>query len=77
MKHLMARPTSPAHPEIAALQALMQPIQDGLDDVIALIRTQRRALVPNALLNIAIERVLMREGTVVTARILRRLADLI
>ena len=31
----------------------------------------------NALLNIAIERVLMREGTAVTARILRRLADLI
>jgi hypothetical protein len=46
MKRLMARPTSPAHPKITALQALMQPIQDGLDDVIALIRTHRRALVP-------------------------------
>jgi len=73
----MARTTSPARPEIAALQTVMQVIQDGLDDTVALMPPHRRALVPNALLNIAIERILTQEGTAVAAGMLRRLADLI
>jgi hypothetical protein len=67
----MARATSPAHPKIAGLQAVMQLIEDRLDDIIAYVPAHQRSLVPNALLNVAIEQILMAEGALVSAGILQ------
>ena len=73
----MTRATSSVHPEIAALQTVMQLIEDRLDDIIAQVPVHQRTLVPNALLNVAIAQILMAEGASVSAGILQRLADLI
>ena len=67
---------SPTHPEIARLQEVMRLIQDRLDDFIARMPARQRPLVPNALLNLAVERVLAVEGAPASARNLQRLADL-
>jgi hypothetical protein len=73
----MERPMAQAHPEIAGLQAVMQFIEDRLDDIIAQVPAHQRRWVPNALLNLAIGQILMVEGASVSAGILQRLADLI
>jgi hypothetical protein len=62
---------------IAELRAVMRLVDDRLDDVVASIPTRRRPLVPNALLNLAIERILAEEGREATATMLLRLADLV
>ena len=64
-------------PEIADLQAVMQEIADRLPDIAAALPPHRRPLVANALLNLAIERILAAEGAVVTAAMLQRLTELI
>jgi hypothetical protein len=68
---------SSMYPEIARLQQVMQLIEDRLDDLIARMPARQRALVPNALLNLAVERVLAAEGAPASAWIVQRLADLI
>jgi heme oxygenase len=77
MDRTMAQATSPTHLEIADLQAVMQLIEDRLDDIIAQMPADQRMLVPNALLNLAIGQILVVEGASVSAGILQRLADLI
>jgi hypothetical protein len=62
---------------IAELRAVMRLMDDRLDEVVAALPTRRRPLVPNALLNLAVERILAEEGQEVTATILQRLADLV
>lgn len=64
-------------PEIADLQAVMRAIDDRLPDIAMAMPRHRRHLVANALLNLAIERILAVEGAAATAGILRRLAELI
>lgn len=63
--------------DIAALRAVMDTIEDRLDAVIETMPPNRRDLIPNALLNLAVEWMLAGEGTAVTVAILRRLAELI
>jgi hypothetical protein len=55
----------------------MRSIGCRLDDVVAEIPEADRVLVPNALLNLAIERILVSEGAAVSAGILQRLVTLI
>jgi hypothetical protein len=61
----------------ADLQTVMRSIDDSLIDLIAEDPDYYQPLVPNALLNLATERILEAEGPIVTARILQRLAELI
>jgi hypothetical protein len=69
------------HPEgvhdIADLQTVMRLINALLEEVSAAVSLQNRALIPNALLNLAVERMLAEEAQASVAAILRRLADLI
>jgi hypothetical protein len=73
----MVRMTSQAHPEIVDLQAVMRLLKDRLDELIVQVPIRQRPLVPNALLNIAVEQILLAAGASVCAGILQRLADLI
>jgi hypothetical protein len=59
------------------LQIIMRMIDDRLDGIVDQIPARQRCLVPNALLNLAIERVLAVKGASMSAGILQRLADLI
>ena len=67
----------PPRPEIADLQAVMRAIDDRLPDIVAAMPRHRRGLVANAMLNLAVERILAVEGAAATADILQRLAELI
>jgi hypothetical protein len=60
---------------LAELRAVMRLIDGRLDEVVASLPTRRRPLVPNALLNLAVDRILAEEGQEATASILMRLAD--
>jgi hypothetical protein len=71
------RHQAPTHPEIQELQIIMRRIEDRLDDIVDQVPARQRCLVPNALLNVAIERILAAEGAAISAGILLRLADLI
>jgi hypothetical protein len=68
---------SPRRNEIADLQSVMRLIEDRLADIAAAIPERNRPLVSNALLNLAIERILAAEGPALTGEMLHRLADLI
>jgi hypothetical protein len=67
----------PPHPEIAALQQVMQAIADRLPEIGAGLSTSQRPLMANALLNLSVNRILAVEGAAATASILQRLAALI
>jgi hypothetical protein len=62
---------------IAELRAVMRLMDGRLDEVVAALPARRRPLVPNALLNLAVERILAEEGQEATAAILQRLAELV
>jgi hypothetical protein len=55
----------------------MRLIDGRLDEVVASLPARRRPLAANALLNLAVERILADEGQGATATILQRLADLV
>ena len=61
--------------EIAELQAVMRMIEDRLEEALAEIPPRHRPLVPNALLNLAVMRILAADSPARTATILQRLAD--
>ena len=65
----------PHRHDMADLQSVMRLIDDRLDDIVAAIPERKRPLVANALLNLAIERLLTAEGPAAAASILRRLAE--
>jgi hypothetical protein len=75
---MTARPTttSPSH-EIDDIQAVMRFLKVRLDAGCAAVPTRLRPWIPNALLNLAVERILMVESPEAAASILMRLADLI
>jgi hypothetical protein len=62
---------------VADLQAVMQSISDGMTETLSSVPMRQQPLVPNALLNLAVERVLDAEGPAATALILHRLGDLV
>lgn len=62
---------------IAELQAVMALLEDRLEDDIEEVPPRRRPLVANALLNLAVARLLAEEGPARAATILARLASLI
>jgi hypothetical protein len=72
-----AASTARLHPEVAALQEVMCVIEDRLPDILVELPPSRRPLLPNALLNVAINHILAEEGGAATASILQRLAALI
>jgi hypothetical protein len=59
--------------EIGQLQSVMQRIQNSLRDIPA----SQREYIANALLNVAVTRMLKEEGPVLTASILARLGDVV
>lgn len=59
------------------LQAVMHEIDDHVDEAITAVAPHRRILIPNALLNVAVERILAERGSDATVAVLRRLAELI
>jgi hypothetical protein len=63
--------------QLADLQMVMRLIDVVVDEVVAETSLQQRALVPNALLNLAVERMLAEEPPGSAAAILYRLAELI
>ena len=63
--------------QLADLQIVMRLIDVVVDEVVAETSLQQRALVPNALLNLAVERMLAEESPGSAAAILYRLAELI
>ena len=63
--------------EIADLQTAMRLIDVLLEEVAAAAPPAQRALIPNALLNLAVERILAEEAAGSAATILYRLAELI
>jgi len=65
------------HPEVAALREVMQTVEDWLPDILIALPPAHRPLMPNALLNLAVNQILSEEGGVATASILQRLAALI
>jgi hypothetical protein len=73
MNHAQRRPRD----VVADLQAVMQWINDGMTETLSAVPEPQRPLIPNALLNLAVERVLDSEGPAMTARILHRLGDLV
>ena len=62
---------------IAELQTVMRLIDVLLEEVSAAAPPGQRALIPNALLNLAVERILAEQAAGPAATILYRLADLI
>lgn len=66
-----------AHPEIAALQDVMRQLDDLLPDILVQLLPSHRALLPNALLNLAVNHILVEEGAPATAAMLQRLAALV
>jgi hypothetical protein len=67
----------PMAEEIADLQTVMQLIEVLLEEVSAAAAPDQRALIPNALLNLAVERILAEQAPGPAATILYRLAELI
>lgn len=63
--------------EIADLQTVMRLIDVLLEEISAAAPPAQRALIPNALLNLAVERILAEEAAGPAATILYRLAELI
>ena len=63
--------------EVADLQSVMRLIDVVVEEVVAEASLRQRALVPNALLNLAVERMLAEEPPRSAAAILYRLAKLI
>jgi hypothetical protein len=63
--------------DIADLQTVMRLINVLLEEVSTAVSVQRRSLIPNALLNLAAERLLSEETPGSVAAILYQLADLI
>jgi hypothetical protein len=63
--------------EIAELQTVMRLIDVLLEEVSAATAPGQRALIPNALLNLAVERILAERAPGPAATILYRFADLI
>ena len=63
--------------DIADLQEVMCRLVDQIDDVVAELPDSQHRVVPNALLNLAVDCAMAAEGPEATAAILRRLADLI
>ena len=63
--------------ELADLQTVMRLIDVVIEEVVAEASLRQRALVPNALLNLAVERMLAKETPGSAAAILYRLAELI
>jgi hypothetical protein len=63
--------------DLADLQSVMRMLDDRVADIVAEIPHGKRPLVSNALLNLAIQCILMAEGPAATAAILQRLTDLI
>jgi hypothetical protein len=59
--------------EVAQLQSVMHRIQSSLRDV----PMAQREYIANALLNLAVSRMLKEEGSVLTASILMRLGDVV
>jgi hypothetical protein len=59
--------------EVGQLQSVMQRIQHSLRDIPA----SQREYIANALLNVAVTRMLKEEGAVLTASILVRLGDVV
>ena len=59
--------------EIGQLQSVMQRIQNSLRDIPA----SQREYIANALLNVAVTRMLKEEGPMLTATILARLGDVV
>ncbi len=55
----------------------MRVLADHLADGIAAVAPRRQPLVPNALLNLAVDCILTEEGAARTATLLHRLSDLI
>ena len=70
-------PAVAPRPEIADLQFVMQEIADRIPEIAAALLPRQRPLLPNALLNLAIGRILAADGALFTAAILQRLAELI
>lgn len=62
---------------LADLESVMRELDEHIDEAIALVPARHRPLVPNALLNVAVERLLAERGTEATVSVLRRLAELI
>lgn len=62
---------------IAALHRVMRLLDGFLDNMAANDGALPRAAIPNALLNVAVDRMLQQDGAARTATILHRLADLI
>jgi hypothetical protein len=77
MAHPHPAAPSPHRHEVADLQSVMRLIEDRLADIAAAIPERKRPLVSNALLNLAIERILATEGPATAGDILQRIADLI
>ena len=63
--------------QIAELQAVMAMLEDRLEEDLEDVPPRRRPFVANALLNLAVNRLLADEGPAWTATLLIRLADLI
>jgi hypothetical protein len=63
--------------DVADLQTVMRLINVLLEEVSTAVSRQHRALIPNALLNLAAERMLAEDRPESVAAILYRLADLI
>lgn len=72
----MALRVSPP-PDIADLQAVMRLIHDRLEQVLAAVPVRQKPRIANALLNLAVERMLAEQGAASTATILHRLSELI
>src|ERR1700722_7680332 len=73
----VAHHQAPTHPEIQELQIITRTIEDRLEHLVDQGPGRQPCLVPNAILNVAIERGLAAEGAAISAGILLRLADLI
>ena len=67
----------PPPPDIADLQQVMRLIHDRLERVLAAVPVRQKPRIANALLNLAVERMLAEHGAASTATILHRLAELI
>ncbi len=62
---------------VAELQRVMRLIDDRLDEAVVVVPPRQRELVPNALLNLAVARLIQDTGTAGAATILHRLAALV
>ncbi len=77
MTAAMNPPVRPLAEEIADFQTVMRLIDVLLEEVSAAAPPGQRALIPNALLNLAVERIVSEQAPGPAATILYRLAELI